>query len=553
MRLASRNFLLLLTAFNLTAGAAVASVEVDKDQMARGSQLYARYCYMCHQSSGQGSSQIFPPLAKSDFLAADKERSIRILITGLTGAITVNGSVYNNVMPPAPYTDEQLADVLTFVHNSFGNSNGPVTVQEVEKIHRQVAGPQTVAEPYPYAPLPKAPEGFTLREVARMPNHPTRIASDGKGKTLYVLCENADVWRVDIASGAVERILNGEDYAHAPGENVSCVGMTLDAQRRLYIVANLRRDVQPVVMNEVTIYRTAAFHDGDPAEPRPWLQTNYPWGIGSFTHFVGHIATGPDGFLYVSSGSRTDEGEAGTDPHYSQAGDTPITAAIWRLDPKAEKQPKIEIFARGVRNPYGFCWNDKGEMFATENGPNADAPEELNQIKHGGHYGFPYQFSNWTHKAYADQPDGPAGLKMTIPIANFGPAAGGSADKPLYTFNPHSSPGGIVFLGNDFPKGYRGTYLVTRWGNIIQTHPADVGFDLLQVRLKKNRADVYDAHMTQLIAPLARPIDIHLAGRGKVYIAEYTRVLDDSGRVPMMPGRILELAVKGPASERVSK
>ncbi|HWF20187.1 MAG TPA: PQQ-dependent sugar dehydrogenase, partial [Verrucomicrobiae bacterium] len=439
LRAANRSFVAVLLLLWQLTGSVFASVSetqsVSKEQMDRGSRLYAQYCFLCHQSNGRGVPSAFPPLAKSDFLAADKERSIRILITGLNGAITVNSNVFNGVMPPAPYDDKQLADVLTFVHNSFGNSNGPVTFEQVKKIHDQLGGGQIVADPYPYAPLPRSPEGFTLREVVRMPNHPTRMASDGQGKVLYVLCENADVWRVDIANGALQRILAGEDYASAQGGHASCVGLMLDAQKRLYVVANYLRDVQPYVMNEVTIYRTTALRDGEPAEPRPWLQTNYPWGVGPFNHSVGNIGQGPDGFLYVTSGSRTDAGEPGGDPHYSQAGETPITATIWRLDPRAEK-PKIEIFANGVRNPYGFCWNDKGEMFATENGPNADAPEELNQIKRGGHYGFPYQFSNWTKKAYDYQPDPPPGLKMTIPIANFGPDAGGSADKPLYSFQP---------------------------------------------------------------------------------------------------------------------
>ena len=76
---------------------------------------------------------------------------------------------------------------------------------------------------------------------------------------------------------------------------------------------------------------------------------------------------------------------------------SPITSNIWRIDPKAEK-PTLEVYARGVRNAYAFCWNDRGEMFATENGPDADAPEELNQIEQGRHYGFPYTFANWTKR-----------------------------------------------------------------------------------------------------------------------------------------------------------
>ena len=113
---------------------------------------------------------------------------------------------------------------------------------------------------------------------------------------------------------------------------------------------------------------------------------------------------------------------------------------------------------------------------------------------------------------------------------------------PLYTFHPHSSPAGIVYLGNDFPEGWRGTFLIGRFGNLLK-QPVDVGFDLLQARLKQT-ATGWEATMSTALAPLARPIDLQLAGKGKVYIAEYTRPLDHKSGLPMMPGRILELAVK---------
>ena len=63
-------------------------------------------------------------------------------------------------------------------------------------------------------------------------------------------------------------------------------------------------------------------------------------------------------------------------------------------------------------------------MFLTENGPDADAPEELNLIESGRHYGFPYQFSDWTRKAYDRTPDAPEGLTLTVPIPNVGPDGG---------------------------------------------------------------------------------------------------------------------------------
>jgi glucose/arabinose dehydrogenase len=540
-----RAFVLFVLTFGLISSFAFEALSdpaVSKEQLARGSQLYARYCFMCHQAGGQGSQPTFPPLAESDFLAADKDRSVRILITGLKGPITVRNQVYNNIMPPAPYNDQELADVLSFVHNSFGNSNGPVAVEQVRAIRAQVAATDMVSDPNPYPPLPVVPEGFTLREVARLPNYPTKITSDGTGRALYVLSQNGDVWRVDVASGELKRILDGDDYIGDQANNAECDGFMMNAKRRLYISCNLRREATPYAMNDVTIYRTSAEQDGEPAAPRPWFQTNYYWGIGSFNHGISHIATGPDGFIYVSSGSRTDDNETGTDPHCFTGGEVPITSSFWRLDPRMEK-PQLEIFARGVRNPYGFCWSDRGEMFATENGPDADAPEELNFVERGKHYGFPYQFSNWTNKPYAYTPDIPAGLQVTLPIANLGPDGGGSASAPLYTFEPHSSPGGIVFLGKDFPSQYQGAFLVARFGNLLQK-PKDVGFDVLLVRLEKNSHGLYEARVKTFISPLSRPVDLHLSGTGKVYIAEYTRIHDNSGQTAMMPGRILELAVK---------
>ena len=246
--------------------------------------------------------------------------------------------------------------------------------------------------------------------------------------------------------------------------------------------------------------------------------------------------------IYVSSGSRTDGNEPGQDTHYFQGGEVPLTACLWRLDPRAEK-PEVEIFARGLRNPYGFCWNNQGEMFATDNGPDADAPEELNLVERGKHYGFPYQFSDWSTKPYAYTPEKPAGVEFTFPVANLGPAGGAAEGKPLSTFDPHSSPAGIVFLGNDFPAEYRGTFLVARFGNLIKT-TKDSGFDVLQMRLRKNAQGRYESQTTSLLAPLGRPIDVHLAGQGKIYICEYTRQTDNKAEVGMLPGRILEMSVK---------
>lgn len=105
------------------------------EQMKEGEKVYTQTCVVCHQKTGNGLAPLFPPLANSDYLMADKKRSIAIVTKGLTGPIEVNGKKFNQVMPPLPQlTDEQVANVLTYVRNSFGNKGEVVTPAEVAEV-----------------------------------------------------------------------------------------------------------------------------------------------------------------------------------------------------------------------------------------------------------------------------------------------------------------------------------------------------------------------------------------------------------------------------------
>lgn len=106
------------------------------EQLADGKKTFDTICSACHRPDGTGMPNMFPPLAKSDFLMADKERSIRIVLNGLQGPVEVNGAKYNQVMPPlgAQFKDDQVAAVLSYVRNSFGNSGEAVTAEEVAKV-----------------------------------------------------------------------------------------------------------------------------------------------------------------------------------------------------------------------------------------------------------------------------------------------------------------------------------------------------------------------------------------------------------------------------------
>ena len=102
-----------------------------------GKRLFTTICAACHQPSGYGIPGQFPPLAGSDFLNADKQRAIRVVVKGLQGKVTVNGRTFDNTMPSIPLGDADIANALTFVYNSFGNSGKEVTPQEVKALRAE--------------------------------------------------------------------------------------------------------------------------------------------------------------------------------------------------------------------------------------------------------------------------------------------------------------------------------------------------------------------------------------------------------------------------------
>ncbi|WP_400073631.1 c-type cytochrome [Zobellia russellii] len=105
--------------------------------MLRGSEIYADFCVTCHLEEGEGIANTFPPLAKSDYLAQNRQASIRGVKFGQQGEMTVNGVNYNNIMPPMGLDDEEIADVMNYILNSWGNTSKEiVTVKEVEAIEK---------------------------------------------------------------------------------------------------------------------------------------------------------------------------------------------------------------------------------------------------------------------------------------------------------------------------------------------------------------------------------------------------------------------------------
>jgi nitrite reductase (NO-forming) len=114
--------------------------------MKAGGVLYNGTCSVCHQANGAGLPGVFPPLAKSDYMLADKQRAIEVVLNGLSGPIKVNGLAFNSVMPPmSQLNDDEVANILTYVLNSFGNAGGVVTAAEVAKVRASKPAPKGAA------------------------------------------------------------------------------------------------------------------------------------------------------------------------------------------------------------------------------------------------------------------------------------------------------------------------------------------------------------------------------------------------------------------------
>ena len=139
------SFIILLIAINLTlfynysnnSSYETAQSKVLKESIKRGNAVYSDFCINCHLPNGEGVQNIYPPLANSDYLRANRRKSIKGLKYGLKGKITVNGLQYNKYMPPMGLSANEISDVMNYTNHSWGNKYGKiVTAEEVTEIVR---------------------------------------------------------------------------------------------------------------------------------------------------------------------------------------------------------------------------------------------------------------------------------------------------------------------------------------------------------------------------------------------------------------------------------
>ena len=117
------------------------SIKQDKalqQSIKRGKEVYTDMCVTCHLPNGEGVPKVYPPLVKSDYLMEKREASIRAIKYGIRGKIVVNDVQYRGIMANLGLYEDEVADVMNYITNSWGNKNlKMITEEEVKKISKK--------------------------------------------------------------------------------------------------------------------------------------------------------------------------------------------------------------------------------------------------------------------------------------------------------------------------------------------------------------------------------------------------------------------------------
>jgi mono/diheme cytochrome c family protein len=133
----------LIVLISLMAVAVIVLIGCDSHtsteaSIARGEKIYKQYCLSCHQVDGSGVPQLNPPLKNSAYVVGEESKLISIVRHGFNDGVEINGDAYTNPMPPvgANFKDQEIADVLTYVRNSFGNKASAISADQVKTLRK---------------------------------------------------------------------------------------------------------------------------------------------------------------------------------------------------------------------------------------------------------------------------------------------------------------------------------------------------------------------------------------------------------------------------------
>jgi glucose/arabinose dehydrogenase len=408
--------------------------------------------------------------------------------------------------------------------------------------------------------------GLTLRKVLEVGANNIRLVRNPANGEVYLLNPAEGIFRVsDIsASASLENVASMQEIKGA------ATGIAFGPDGTLYVVLNTTVDE---TKTQVVVRKGVPNDEGRFTWETLASSEPYPLSNTYFDHLYNGIIVSLDGeWIYINGGSRTDHGEvednAGVFP---DTRDVALTARILRIPANATELvlPNDEaalteqglILARGTRNAYDMAFAPNGDLFAIDNGPDADYPDELNWMREGLHYGFPWRFGTqdnpqrfpdydptkdlrlqsgfWAvdHGFYHNDPDFPEPpSEFTDPVVNLGPDAmiyrgddgqeydAGTQGKTLTTFTPHISPLGLVFATEpELPAQWRdqgdtfSAFLVS-WGAAGGTLSYQ-GQGLLHLQLTKT-GDNYEVRTDEIARGFQNPIDTVLI-ENRLYVLEY--------------------------------
>src|SRR4051812_7662268 len=403
-----------------------------------------------------------------------------------------------------------------------------------------------------------------------------RIARDPRNNDLYYSKFNGDIYRITLQPGngasTSARLYGAADH----GIPDSAQGMAIGPDGTIYLVGNFT-----VNSGNSTFARIVK---GVPQSrgARVWsvlAQTDaYPRSRTAFDHVFNGIIVSPDGnSIFLNSGSRTDHGEVedvgGVFPNTREVA---LTAKIFRLPATASNLSLPNdtnalrnagyIFAEGTRNSFDFAFAPNGDLFATENGPDRDMSDELNWLRQGLHFGFPWriggadnpqQFSNYDPTTdrlldprfvgvgggtyHNDPAFPPKPANLMEPVINIGPDADKFRDPAtgqvkdasdlgltLSTFTAHRSPLGLVFdTVGAMDLSFRNHGFMLSFtpgdpnGNSVAGPFFDASQDLVDLQLTNLGGTNYQTRVTKLVDGFTTPIDAEIIGN-RVYVLEYS-------------------------------
>jgi len=130
---------IIVSLFFISAFTIFLFAQTSKPSAENGKKLYEQYCLTCHQADGGGVPRMNPPLIKTSYITGDKQKIIKWVLQGSVEKIPIDGKTYSNNMPAQSYlTDQQIADVLTYIRSSFGNKSSAITATDVKTVRASI-------------------------------------------------------------------------------------------------------------------------------------------------------------------------------------------------------------------------------------------------------------------------------------------------------------------------------------------------------------------------------------------------------------------------------